>query len=113
MSQVLSEVALTTQIDQHVDSLTGGQRKLISLAVELLTGPQLLFLDTSGSEPGADTQVVDRLRSLADAGRVVLAVTHSVLTLGECDRVLVLAPTGRVAFFGPPADVLPFLDVDD
>lgn len=115
VDQVLAEVGLTKQIDQRIDSLSGGQRKRTSIALELLTAPRLLFLDepTSGLDPGLDKQVMGSLRSLADAGRVVLVVTHSVLALDECDRVLVLARGGRVAFFGPPADVLPFFKVDD
>lgn len=115
VNQVLAEVGLTGQIDQRIDSLSGGQRKRTSIALELLTAPQLLFLDepTSGLDPGLDKQVMGTLRSLADAGRVVLVVTHSVLALDECDRVLVLARGGRVAYFGPPADVLPFFGVDD
>lgn len=114
VNQVVGEVDLTNQIDQRIDSLSGGQRKRTSIALELLTAPQLLFLDepTSGLDPGLDKQVMSSLRSLADAGRVVLVVTHSVLALDECDRVLVLARGGRVAFFGPPSEVLPFFGVD-
>ncbi|MDN4644982.1 ATP-binding cassette domain-containing protein [Arthrobacter sp. PsM3] len=115
VDQVLAEVDLSNQIDQRIDSLSGGQRKRTSIALELLTAPQLLFLDepTSGLDPGLDKQVMASLRALADAGRVVLVVTHSVLALDECDRVLVLARGGRVAYFGPPADVLAFFGVDD
>ena len=47
-----------------------------------------------------------QLRSLADDGRVVMVVTHSVLALDVCDNVMVLAPGGRIAYFGPPAGVL-------
>lgn len=61
----------------------------------------------SGLDPGQDVQVMRSLRSLAEAGRVVVVVTNSVLALDECDRILVLARGGWVAFFGPPADVLP------
>jgi ABC-type multidrug transport system ATPase subunit len=113
--RVLAEVQLSAQIDQRIDSLSGGQRKRTSIALELLTAPQLLFLDepTSGLDAGLDRQVMDGLRDLADAGRVVLVVTHSVLALDRCDRVLLLAPGGRVAFFGPPERLLPFFGVPD
>jgi ABC-type multidrug transport system ATPase subunit len=81
VDQVIAEVDLTKQMNQRIDSLSGGQRKRTSIALELLTAPQLLFLDepTSGLDPGLDKQVMGSLRSLADAGRVVLVVTHSVL----------------------------------
>ncbi|WP_369252203.1 FHA domain-containing protein [Geodermatophilus amargosae] len=113
--QVLAEVGLSEQIDQRIDSLSGGQRKRTSIALELLTAPQLLFLDepTSGLDPGLDRQVMEGLRALADGGRVVLVVTHSVLALDQCDRVLLLAAGGRVAFYGPPEQLLSFFGVPD
>ena len=81
----------------------------------MLTAPSSLFLDepTSGLDPELDKQVIGSLRAIADASRVVLVVTHSVPALDVCDRVLVLARGGRVAFFGPPAEVPPFFGVDN
>jgi len=115
IGEVLAEVGLSDRVDHRVDRLSGGQRKRTSIALELLSAPQLLFLDepTSGLDPGLDRQVMSSLRSLADAGRVVLVVTHSVLALNECDRVLVMAPGGRVAYFGPPEELLEFFDAHD
>ncbi|WP_164205492.1 ATP-binding cassette domain-containing protein [[Micrococcus luteus] ATCC 49442] len=115
VNRVVDEVNLSKRIDHRIDSLSDGERKRTSIALELLTAPQLIFLDepTSGLDPGLDLQVMRSLRSLADAGRVILVVTHSVLALSECDRILVLARGGRVAFFGPPGDVLPFFGVQD
>jgi ABC-type multidrug transport system ATPase subunit len=114
-SHVLTELGLTQHMNQRIDSLSDGQRKRTAIALEMLTAPQLLFLDepTSGLDPGMDKQVIGCLRALADASRVVLVVTHSVPVLDVCDRVLVLAPSGRVAFFGPPAEMLPFFGVDN
>ncbi|WP_232679683.1 ATP-binding cassette domain-containing protein [Nocardioides sp. R-C-SC26] len=88
--------------------LSGGQKKRVSIATELLTAPPLLFLDepTSGLDPGLDLEVMKQLRTLADEGRVVVVVTHSVLALHVCDNVMVLAPGGKVAYFGPPDGVL-------
>lgn len=96
IDQVLSEVKLSPQKAQRIDSLSGGQLKRSSVALELLTAPQHLFPDepTSGLDPGLDRQVMTELRALADAGRVVVVVTHSVLALDICDRVLLLASGG-------------------
>ena len=109
VAQVLEELELTPQADNRVDKLSGGQRKRASVAMELLTGPSLLILDepTSGLDPALDRQVMTMLRQLADAGRVVLVVTHSLTYLDVCDQVLLLAPGGKTAFCGPPGQIGP------
>ncbi|MFF2779074.1 FHA domain-containing protein [Streptomyces sp. NPDC058052] len=110
VEEVIGELGLTERADQPIHSLSGGQRKRVSVALELLTKPSLLFLDepTSGLDPGMDRSVMHMLRGLADDGRTVVVVTHSVLSLDVCDRLLVLAPGGRVAYYGPPDDTLSF-----
>ncbi|EST19871.1 FHA domain-containing protein [Streptomyces roseochromogenus] len=110
VDEVIREIGLEQRADQPVHSLSGGQRKRVSVALELLTKPSLLFLDepTSGLDPGMDRSVMNMLRGLADDGRTVIVVTHSVLSLGVCDRLLVLAPGGKVAYYGPPDDALAF-----
>jgi ABC transport system ATP-binding/permease protein len=111
VAQVLEELEMTKQADTRVDKLSGGQRKRASVALELLTGPSLLILDepTSGLDPALDRQVMTMLRQLADAGRVVLVVTHSLTYLDVCDQVLLLAPGGKTAFRGPPSQIGPEL----
>jgi len=107
VAQVLEELELTKHADTRVDKLSGGQRKRASVALELLTGPSLLILDepTSGLDPALDRQVMMMLRQLADAGRVVLVVTHSVAYLDICDQILLLAPGGKTAFLGPTTQI--------
>lgn len=110
IGETCASLGLLEHMDTRIDRLSGGQRKRVSVALELLTRPSLLFLDepTSGLDPGLDKQVMTELRSLADEGRTVIVVTHSVLNLGLCDRVLLLAPGGKVAYYGPPGE--PLLD---
>ncbi|MFI6216358.1 FHA domain-containing protein [Nocardia brasiliensis] len=112
---VLKELSLTEHADTRVDRLSGGQRKRASVALELLTGPSLLILDepTSGLDPALDRQVMVMLRELADAGRVVIVVTHSVAHLDMCDQVLLLAPGGKTAYCGNPAGVGAALGTSD
>jgi ABC-type multidrug transport system ATPase subunit len=107
VAQVLEELDLTKHGDTRVDKLSGGQRKRASVALELLTQPSLLLLDepTSGLDPALDRQVMLMLRQLADAGRVVLVVTHSVSYLDVCDQILLVAPGGKTAFNGPPDQI--------
>ncbi|EFC84258.1 ATP-binding cassette domain-containing protein [Parafrankia sp. EUN1f] len=115
VDEVLAELGLTHHANTQVSRLSGGQRKRTSVALELLTKPTLLYLDepTSGLDPGMDKNVMESLRKLADDGRTVIVVTHSVAQLDLCDYVLVLAPGGYVAYFGPPADALPFFQARD
>ncbi|MFF3672848.1 FHA domain-containing protein [Streptomyces sp. NPDC002120] len=110
VEEVIGELGLQQRADQTIHSLSGGQRKRVSVALELLTKPSLLFLDepTSGLDPGMDRSVMHMLRGLADDGRTVIVVTHSVLNLDVCDRLLILAPGGRTAYFGPPEKALGF-----
>ncbi|MFD6393039.1 FHA domain-containing protein [Nocardia sp. NPDC060259] len=108
VDEVLDELGLTRHADTRIDRLSGGQRKRVSVALELLTKPSLLFLDepTSGLDPGLDKTVMEMLSELAHDGRTVIVVTHSVANLDSCDRLLVLVPGGRLAYYGPPAEGL-------
>ncbi|WP_328546497.1 FHA domain-containing protein [Streptomyces platensis] len=114
IDEVLRELKLDIHKDKRVTSLSGGQRKRVSVALELLTKPSLIFLDepTSGLDPGMDRDVMQLLRGLADDGRTVLVVTHSVAELALCDKLLVMAPGGGVAYFGPPDEALNFFQYD-
>jgi energy-coupling factor transporter ATP-binding protein EcfA2 len=110
-----------------VKDLSGGQKKRVSVAQELLNRPSLLVLDepTSGLDPGLDGEIMQQLRTLAHDGRTIIVVTHSVLHLEECDRLLILAagpdkspggpgsPGGKVAYYGPPEDALRYFGKDN
>ncbi|MFI1203191.1 ATP-binding cassette domain-containing protein (plasmid) [Streptomyces sp. BHT-5-2] len=110
VEEVIRELGLVERAGLPIHKLSGGQRKRVSVALELLTKPSLLFLDepTSGLDPGMDRSVMHMLRGLADDGRTVIVVTHSVLSLDVCDRLLVLAPGGTIAYYGPPEEALPY-----
>jgi len=105
---VMEDLGLTKRADLRIDKLSGGQRKRASVALELITDPELLFLDepTSGLDPGLDRQVMKMLRALADSGRTVLIVTHSTANLDVCDDIVVMAAGGHLAYFGSPYTVM-------
>ena len=98
----LDAVGLTDQADVRVGSLSGGQRKRASIAVELLTDPHVFFLDepTSGLDPVTSAELVTRLRQLADWSATVVFTTHSIDDLARCDRIVFMTRQGRVAFVG-------------
>ena len=110
VDEVMSELGLTKHANTRADRLSGGQLKRVNVAQELLTKPSLLFLDepTSGLDPGLDKSVMEQMRDLAHDGRTVIVVTHSVANLDNCDRLLVLVPGGKVAFYGPPEEGLSY-----
>jgi ABC-type multidrug transport system ATPase subunit len=111
----LAELGLQHHAEVPVASLSGGQRKRANIAAELVGQPEVLVLDepTSGLDPGYERSVMTTLRQLADAGRTVIAVTHSMQSLQQCDRVLYLAEGGRVAYFGPPSRAAAYFGQDD
>ena len=115
VDEVLLEMGLSAQSDQLISTLSGGQRKRTSVALELLTKPSLLFLDepTSGLDPGMDRSVMRTLRTLADDSRTVVVVTHNVANVELCDQLLLLAPGGWIAYFGPPKGALEYFGSAD
>jgi ABC-type multidrug transport system ATPase subunit/pSer/pThr/pTyr-binding forkhead associated (FHA) protein len=114
IDEVLEALGLAEHADKRGDKLSGGQLKRVNVALELLTRPSLLLLDepTSGLDPGLDAIVMEQLQELAHEGRTVIVVTHSVDNLLACDRLLVLVPGGRIAYYGPPGDGLKYFGKD-
>lgn len=115
IEEVIDELDLRVAADRPVRALSGGQRKRVSIGVELLTRPSLFFLDeaTSGLDPGTETQMMKLLRRLADQGRTVALVTHATKNVMICDKVIFLARGGRLAYYGPPEEALRYFQVDD
>lgn len=115
ITTVLGQLNLTEHAEKQIVNLSGGQRKRVNVALELLSEPDLLILDepTSGLDPGNERSVMEQLRALADGGRTVIVVSHSTESLHLCDQVLMLAPGGRMAFQGPVGSSLQFLGARD
>jgi ABC-type multidrug transport system ATPase subunit len=105
--EVLDDIEMVPQSHQLISQLSGGQRKRVNIAVELLDHPPVLFLDepTSGLDPGLDLRLTQLLRRLADRGHTVVLATHEMRDTHQCDYVCFLAPGGRLAYFGPPQEL--------
>lgn len=115
IESVLQMVDMLPQADVVIHRLSGGQRKRVSIASELLSEPSLLFLDepTSGLDPGLDKKMMRTLSALADAGHTVILTTHATSNIvGYCDHVAFLAH-GRLVYFGPPVQALQFFAAPD
>jgi ABC-type multidrug transport system ATPase subunit/ABC-type multidrug transport system permease subunit len=114
VDRVLEELELVEHGNTRIDALSGGQRKRVGLAAELLSRPSLLFLDepTTGLDPGLESRMMALLRGLADRSRAVVVVTHATKSLDACARIIVMGRGGRLCFDGPPAEALTFFDAD-
>lgn len=115
VDDALDELSLRERQDVKVGTLSGGQRKRASIGIELLTQPRVFFLDepTSGLDPATDAQMMRLLRGLADEGRTVVLTTHATKNVVLCDKVVVLARNGHLAFVGDPAEALAYFGVRD
>jgi ABC-type multidrug transport system ATPase subunit/pSer/pThr/pTyr-binding forkhead associated (FHA) protein/ABC-type multidrug transport system permease subunit len=114
IERVLAEVDMDAQAEQIVGRLSGGQRKRVSIGMELLAEPGVFFLDeaTSGLDPGLEKKLMFTLRRLADGGRTVALVTHATANIKQCDHVAFIGD-GRLVFFGPPSVALEFFGVSE
>lgn len=110
LHRVLQQVDMTSVRKSLVGELSGGQRKRVSIAVELLSDPQILFLDepTSGLDPGLDLQMMGLLRRIANQGHLVVLVTHATENINVCDRIAFIGPGGHLCYFGPPKSAVSF-----
>ena len=105
--EVLSELKLLERKDTQILRLSGGQKKRVSIALELLTKPSLFFLDeaTSGLDPATDREVMQILRHIADSGKTVLLITHATENVKIADLVVFLAKEGNLAYYGSPREI--------
>ena len=113
IAEILEQVDLSDRSRVRIRSLSGGQRKRVSMALELLTGPPLLILDepTSGLDPGLEARTMALLSRVAGTGRIVLVATHAMESVERAEALCVLV-AGHVAFFGPPKKALSYFRVE-
>ncbi len=114
VERILRKLGLSERRNLRVSKLSGGQRKRVNVGVELLSDPKLLFADepTSGLDPALERQLTQTFRDLADDGNIVIITTHVMTSLTMFDS-LCLIIKGRVAYFGPPAEIKKYFKVDD
>src|SRR5215217_268560 len=113
VDEVLEVTGLTERRDVPVASLSGGQRKRVSIAVELITKPAIIFLDepTSGLDPATEEKIMNLFRQITETGRTVVLTTHNTANIRLFDKIVVLMH-GKVVFYGEPAEALEHFQVN-
>ncbi|MEC4893712.1 MAG: ATP-binding cassette domain-containing protein [Oscillatoria sp. PMC 1051.18] len=113
VEKTVSQVEISHRRNTLVSQLSGGQRKRVSIGVELLADPKLFFLDepTSGLDPGLDKKMMLLLRKLADQGRTIILVTHATTNITLCDRIVFLGQGGKLCYFGLPQEAISFFGI--
>jgi len=114
LDHILEVTGLTHLSDRQVKVLSGGQKRRLGLALELVTDPCLLLCDevTSGLDPKSEREITDLLRVLSRGHpkRVVINVTHSLASLDAYDSVMVMYQ-GVLTYHGPPGAMLHYFAV--
>jgi ABC-type multidrug transport system ATPase subunit/pSer/pThr/pTyr-binding forkhead associated (FHA) protein len=107
IDEVLDVTGLAERRDVPISQLSGGQRKRVSIAVELITKPSIIFLDepTSGLDPATEEKVMKLFRQIAESGRTVILTTHAMENVRLFDKIVLLM-RGKLVFYGKPAEAL-------
>ncbi|PZG19171.1 ATP-binding cassette domain-containing protein [Nonomuraea aridisoli] len=106
-AEALDRFGLTELADRPGRTLSGGQKRRVAIALGLVHGPPLLFLDepTTGLDPQNRANLWDRIRQLRESGTSVLLSTHYLDEADAlCDRLMIV-DHGRVVAEGTPADL--------
>ena len=113
--KVIDTVELTQRKDTLIKKLSGGQKKRASIAVELISDPNLFFLDepASGLDPGTERNLMRTLKSMTVKGKTVIFVTHSTLNLHMCDKIVFMGTGGKLCFCGGYKEAQEFFGVTD
>ncbi|HKR11874.1 MAG TPA: FHA domain-containing protein [Pyrinomonadaceae bacterium] len=110
ITEILELTGLTERRDVRISQLSGGQRKRVSIAVELITKPSVIFLDepTSGLDPATEERIMKLFRQIAESGRTVILTTHAMENVHLFDKIVLLM-RGRLIFYGTPNEALAFV----
>ncbi|XP_065204200.1 protein scarlet-like [Planococcus citri] len=109
MLKIVENLSLSHRLGVRISSLSGGQRKRLALAVQLLTKPKILFCDepTTGLDSYSATNVVKLLRFMADQGKMIICSIHQPTSdiFEMFDSVSLLASGGSLAYHGRVSDI--------
>ena len=116
VESAIADVELIDHREKLIKRLSGGQKKRVSIAIELLSEPNLFFLDepASGLDPGTERNLMLKLKVMANSKfKTVILVTHSTLNLHLCDKIIFMGKNGKLCFYGSYEEALNFFGVED
>ncbi len=114
ISEVLDLTGLSERRDVRLKDLSGGQRKRVSIAVELITKPSVIYLDepTSGLDPATEDRIMKLFRRIAESGRTIVLTTHAMENVRLFDKIVILM-RGKLVFYGTPGEALKHIGARD
>lgn len=114
--QVIRQLSLEDCREKRVSDISGGQRKRVNLANELVWEPDFILADEvcSGLSAYDTNNIVRHLRNIADSGKIILLTIHTpdIETLDYMDMLLVYDKGGYIAYYGPPKKAMEFFSRD-
>ena len=104
--QLLQRVGLESMADRYPMQLSGGQQQRVAIARSIAAHPRIVMLDepTSALDPELVGEVLDVIRSLAEAGRTMLIVTHQIRFAREAADRCVFMEDGQLVEIAPPSE---------
>lgn len=114
VKNAIADVKLQGKEKLKISALSGGQKKRVSIAMELLADPKVIFLDepTSGLSPDLDLEMMELLKELATKGRTIVVITHNMDNLFKCDRVAFLGRGGRLCYYDKSEKMFEYFKLD-
>lgn len=114
VKKAIELVELEGKENKCIKDLSGGEKKRANIAVELVLEPEILFLDepTSGLDPATEKQLMISLKEMTNQGKTIVFITHSILQLKLCDRIVFLGKDGKICYYGAYEDALKYFNVE-
>jgi len=115
VSEVIHMVELQGKEKAMIKRLSGGQKKRVSIAVELLSDPNLFFLDepSSGLDPGTEEKLMETLKKMSTMGKTIILITHNTMNIHLCDKIIFLGKGGNLCYFGTPSEAYNYFGVQN